>query len=137
MYAFAKGKTGNVAPTLTIEPPGNTSADFSSYSWLSVATDPSDNIYLPEANNNLDAVTEYAAGATDSGSTLATVGYTATGAGFSIPWGIAIDTKGAIYVTNYASSTVEIFANAAALKSGTPTTTLTTGISSPFGIAVR
>ena len=137
VVAFAKGSTGNVAPTLTIEPPGNTSTDFSSYSWLSVATDPSDNIYLPEANNNLDAITEYAAGANDSGSTLATVGYTATGSGFAIPWGIAIDTKGAIYVTNYAASTVEIFANAAALKTGTPTTTLKTAINSPFGIAVR
>jgi len=137
MVAFAKGMTGNVAPTLVIEPQGDTAETFASDSWLSVATDSSDNIYMPEANNNLNMVTEYAAGANDTANGSATPGFTALGTGFSIPWGIAIDTTGAIYVTNYAGSTVEIFSSSTTLESGIATTTLSTDINNPFGIAVR
>jgi hypothetical protein len=137
VLAFAKGSVGNVAPTLVIEPEGATSQTFASDSWLSVATDASDNIYMPEANNNLNMVAEYAAGANDTANGSATPGFLSVGTGYSIPWGIAIDTTGAIYVTNYAASTVEIFSSATVLRTGIPTTTLSTDINNPYGIAVR
>jgi DNA-binding beta-propeller fold protein YncE len=138
ILAFAKGSVGNVKPTLEIEPAGDTAETFASDSWLSVATDASDNIYAPDANNNLNMVTEYAAGANDGTDLPALPGFEATGTGFSIPWGIAIDqTLGDIYVTNYASSTLEIFGSSSVLETGVPSITLTNGINSPFGVAVR
>jgi hypothetical protein len=136
IIAFKKGLTGNVAPTLVIEPVGSTSETFDSDSWLSVATDPSNNIYTADANNNLNMVTEYAAGAND-GTTPATPGFVSTGTGYSIPWGVAVDTTGAIYVTNYAASTLEIFSSSGVLETGVPTITLSNGIKNPYGVAVR
>jgi len=132
---FAAGASGNATPA-EVESIGATSLTFSSHSWLDVAADSSGNFYAPASNNNENFVEEFAAGsgANPAATPLPTL---SKGVGYSQPIGVWVDASNNIYVTNYGSSSVDIFTSAAAFDLGVATNTVSTGIDAPYGVTVR
>ena len=131
IYVFKAGSTGNVAPTQVIE---GQAALFASD--LDVALDSSGNIYCTNFDGlaGTSTLNEYAPTAT--GNTAPTG--TSTTVDFNEPIGLAFDTAGNLYVANYGNSSIDVLAGG---TSGAATATVISGVStgllSPFGIAVH
>ena len=127
-FTYAKGSTGTVAPTLVITPPGDTSMTFASDSWLGIAADSAGNIYMPQSNNNLNMISKY--------SSTGTLGTPIKGV-YSQPWDIYISPAQAVYLTNFGSSTVDVYRSTTLLTAGVSTVTITSGVSFPYGVTVE
>jgi sugar lactone lactonase YvrE len=99
---FAPGATGNVAPinTLTLPTTGY---------LIGIFIDASQNVWVTDADNGI--IYEYPSGATSATSPTRTISGATTG--LSEPNGIYVDKAGYIYVANYTSATVEVFAPSA------------------------
>jgi len=127
---YAAGARGNAAPASVI-----TSATL--IRPLLLALDAANNIYVTQnaaSAGGADSYQVYAAAA--SGSSVPT--NTVTGAGLSTPVGIAVDSKGNVYVANNGNNSVSIFA-ANSNGNVAPTSTISgssTGLANPTGLTV-
>jgi sugar lactone lactonase YvrE len=136
---YPAGSNGNVFPTATI-----VGADTGLYGPNGIALDSAGNIYV---SNNYDettqrgSVTVYPAGS--SGDAVPTVTITSSYNGIDFPSGIAVDSKGNIYVANEfggarQDGSVTIY-SAGSFATGPPVATITgdnTELTYPFGIAL-
>jgi hypothetical protein len=138
---WPKATSGNVAPT-QMEFTGavttmGVTASYSEVSWLGIAVDPtSGTMYTPDANNNINEVYSFLAGA--SGMTAPT----ALASGFTQPIGIFEDASGKFYVANYGANSISVFSSATTLTLGTVAASATisgadTGLNYPYGVTVR
>jgi hypothetical protein len=138
---WPKATSGNVAPT-QMEFTGavttnGVTASYSEVSWLGIAVDPtSGTMYTPDANNNINEVYSFLAGA--SGMTAPT----ALASGFTQPIGIFEDSTGKFYVANYGANSISVFSSATTLTLGTVAASATisgadTGLNYPYGVTVR
>jgi sugar lactone lactonase YvrE len=133
---FAPTATGNIPPTLTIAG-ANTGLDFPS----GIAIDSKGNIYVANSDggtSNNGSITVFAAGATGNAMPIATI--TGANTGLSFPNGLALDSKGNIYVVNEDSNTVtEYAASPTGTMNVAPTTTISgtnTGLGAPHALAL-
>jgi hypothetical protein len=131
---YPKGASGSTAPTENISL--NTSETDYFPSWLGVTASSTSgtagSIYTPTFNNNQSQVDDFAAGS--NGTSVPTI---ITGTEISSPFDIFMDSTGAFYLTNYATSTVGIYTSATTLTTGLATESITTGISYPYGVTVE
>lgn len=134
---YAAGAYGNTEPIQTIAGP-NTGLD----NPQKIAVDAKRNVYVANTANdgspsgNNPSVTVYAAGANGNATPIRTIAGPNTG--LTVPFGIALDDRRNIYVTNYSPYSVLVFA-AGANGNATPVRTISgsnTGLSGPNGIAV-
>jgi len=97
VVAYAPGSNGNVAPIAAISDRTN----MLEMPW-GIALDSSANIYVSNYEggpNHLGAITVYAAGSNGDTTPIATIGGPDTG--LNNPFGIAVDSRGKIYVANF------------------------------------
>jgi hypothetical protein len=133
--AYPFGSNGNAVPL-----PSGTPTPATGLSWPSgIARDSGGNLYV--ANNNVNSVTVYAAGATGNSAPTATI--TGANTGLVSPTGIALDSARNIYVANPGSleglsDSITVFA-AGSTGNVAPTATITgaaTGLDYPTAIAL-
>jgi len=129
---YAAGASGNATPTATIAG-GNTGLN----SPAGIALDGAGNIYVTNVSLiSPYSITVYAAGASGNATPTATIAGGNTG--LNVPFGIALDGAGNIYVANNGANNIIVFA-AGASGDATPTATIAggnTGLTGPFGIAL-
>ncbi len=129
---FAKGATGNVAPSQSIAGQAPLFA-----SDLDVALDSSGNIYCTNFDGAAGTYTinEYAPTATGNTAPSSTI----TSVDFDEPIGMTFDSAGNMYVANYGNSSIDILAGGGATGAANPTVISgsSTGLLSPYGIAVH
>jgi sugar lactone lactonase YvrE len=136
---YPNGSNGNVSPTATIA-----GADTGLYGPIGIALDSAGNIYV---SNNYDettqrgSVTVYPAGS--SGNAVPTVTITSSYTGIDYASGIAVDSKGNIYVANELGGATEdgsiTIYSAGSFATGPPVATIAgdnTELSYPFRIAL-
>jgi sugar lactone lactonase YvrE len=136
---FAATATGNIAPTVTISGV-NTGLNGPN----GIAIDSKGNIYVANSfggSSNVGSITVFAAGATGNATPTATI--TGSNTGLSSPNGLALDSKGNIYVVNESGSNNGTVTEYAASPTGTinvaPTTTISgasTGLNDPHALAL-
>ncbi|MGD0120114.1 MAG: beta-propeller fold lactonase family protein, partial [Candidatus Binatus sp.] len=136
---YPAGSNGNVSPTATIA-----GADTGLYGPFGIALDSGRNIYV--SNNYVESsergsVTVYPAGS--SGNAVPTVTITSSYTGIDYASGIAVDSKGNIYVANELGGATEdgsiTIYSAGSFATGPPIATIAgdnTELSYPFGIAL-
>jgi len=136
---YPAGSNGNTAPSSTIGGP-NTGL----YVPEGIALDASGNIYVANRVGGplgTGSVTVYPAGSNDNVTPSSTIAGPNTGlnnTGLNNPYGIALDAKGNIYVTNASSDTVTAYP-AGSNGNATPSSTIggpNTGLANPAGIAL-
>jgi sugar lactone lactonase YvrE len=137
ILSFAPGSKGNVAPTSTVSGAGSTlNTPFS------MAMDPSGNVWV--ANSTANTLVEFTqAQLATGGAPAPTVILTATAGSLDVPYSLAFDRAGDLWVANVTNSSVVEFTPSQLAASGAPTpkVTLTTdgvvpaSISAPASLA--
>ncbi|HYB91935.1 MAG TPA: NHL repeat-containing protein, partial [Candidatus Binataceae bacterium] len=136
---YAAGSNGNVTPAATI-----TGTSTGLANPTGIALDSSGNIYVPNSNSvwgGTDSITVYPAGSNGNATPSATIA--GAGTGLLVPWAIALDSSGNIYVANqgsqvWAADSITVY-SAGSNGNATPSATISgtsTGLLSPGGIAV-
>lgn len=127
---YATGARGNAAPSTVI-------TNAALIRPLLLALDATNNIYVTQnaaSGGGVDSYQVYASAA--SGASVPT--NTVTGAGLSTPVGIAVDSKGNVYVANNGNNSISIFA-ANSNGNAAPTSTISgaaTGLANPTGLTL-
>jgi len=129
---FASGASGNATPANVYgdTAQGELYGSATLASCLGTAVDTLDNVYCANFNNDTFA---YFATALSPGTLV-----TSTAA--KQPFGIFVDSSGAIFVTNYNGSSLLEFSSLATFLTGLPTQTISGGASSisyPYGVTAR
>jgi sugar lactone lactonase YvrE len=136
---YPAGSNGNVAPSATIDLLNLGNVGQSSPSGIAV--DAGGNIYVAslDLQNQNSTVTVYPAGSTGNARPSATIGGSNTGLEFSFnSAGIALDSRGNIYVANGMSNTVTVY-QAGSNGNAAPSATISginTDLNMPGGIAL-
>jgi hypothetical protein len=103
------------------------------YYPIGVAVDSSDNVYVADSQNRtIRKVTQGGVVTTLAGSRGQTGNQNGTGTAalFGLPWGVAVDSSGNIYVGDYSNAAIR------KVTQGGVVTTLATGLNAPTGVAV-
>jgi len=124
------GNYGN--STVTEYPFGATSPSVTltgAVTPCAVAVDQKATVYASNCDSPGTSVSIFPAGSTTSSTSITN--------GVSHPFGLAVDSSGALYVANDASNSVTVYPAAQlSLASPAPSTTLSNGVSGPYGLTV-